>query len=265
MAYIDDRLRLIETVPDAFVGSIEVLREDLIKALTRQIAQLDSIDGNLVLSEANIRNIDSVISSLDNFLFDSESEYIQALTKFIDGIQESSLLTNQFLGIDSNPVYKAVLDNQKFNTIKLFDKTAIDQAIGNQIRAEISSAIAQQGNVAKTIDSIRTFIGGDAIQQPALTKYAKTQSLTAFASADREYVTAVGKGEGIERWLYSGSLVKDSRPFCTLRVGKVFTTKEIEAWATEEAWAGMIAGTNASNIFSNLGGWNCRHVLTPVR
>ena len=79
-------------------------------------------------------------------------------------------------------------------------------------------------------------------------------------------MTTVGKAEGIEKWLYLGGLVKDSRPFCVARAGKEFTTEEVLAWPAEEGyqWDGMINPTDESNIFTNLGGWACRHILSPV-
>ena len=76
----------------------------------------------------------------------------------------------------------------------------------------------------------------------------------------------MGQNEGIDKWLYSGGLVKDSRAFCVARAGKEFTTAEVLGWPKDEKykWDGMIAGTNESNIFAYRGGWSCRHILAPV-
>lgn len=266
MAYIDDRIRLIETVPDNFIDTVDGLREGLIRELTRLIAGFDTIDGRLVSNTQNLARIEQIIDALGNYLFEPESEYLQALSNFIAGIGESAILTNEFLGIKSNPLYQQILKQNQFNAIKLFDKTAIDVQLSNTIRSQITASIAEGGRVADTIDFLRNFIGGSEVNKPALTRYVKTQALTAYGTADASYLVAVGLGEGIERWLYAGGLVKDSRPFCEARVGREFTTAEVLKWPEEEGyqWDGMIAGTNASNIFTVRGGWNCRHVLAPV-
>lgn len=64
----------------------------------------------------------------------------------------------------------------------------------------------------------------------------------------------------VQRFLYFGSLVKDSRDFCIARAGKVFTRQEIESWNNLQ-WRGKIAGTN---VFTTLGGFNCRHHLVAI-
>jgi len=46
-------------------------------------------------------------------------------------------------------------------------------------------------------------------------------------------------------------------------VGKVFTTEEVKEWASLD-WQGKNPATNASNIFTLLGGYNCMHTLLPV-
>jgi len=65
---------------------------------------------------------------------------------------------------------------------------------------------------------------------------------------------------GIDKFLYFGSLVKDSRDFCIARAGKIFTRTEIESW-NNLRWTGKIEG---SNVFVTLGGFRCRHHLVAV-
>jgi len=270
MAYLDDRISLIETVPDAFVDAVSGLREEIFKRLVRVIAQFDTDGGQIVLNEANILRIDQLIEELDGFLFEPESEYLKALSKFVAGIGESAALTNEFLGVRDSPLYKQMLRQNQFNVIKLFDKTSVNSFISNSIQRQITASVAEQGKVADTIDFLRKFVGGMDYDGQGLTRWVKTQALTAYGTADAAYVVTVGKNEGIDKWLYAGGLVKDSRPFCVKRDGNVYTTAEVLKWPEEEQkldnypWQGMIAGTNASNIFTVRGGWNCRHILMPV-
>ena len=266
MGYIEDRIRLIETVPDDFVEAVEALRPGLVRELVKIIASLDSKGGRLVYSEANLLQIESIIEAMGGYLFSPEAQYLQALTTFIEAQGVSAALTNEALGVISNPLYDALLSQSQFNTIKLFDKVAIETNIGNRIRSAITSAISGEASVAQTISNLQDYVGGSEVGLPALTRYVKAQALTAYGMADANYVTTVGKAEGIERWLYLGGLVEDSRPFCVARAGKEFTTEEVLAWPAEEGyqWDGMINPTDESNIFSNRGGWNCSHILSPV-
>ncbi len=64
----------------------------------------------------------------------------------------------------------------------------------------------------------------------------------------------------IDRFLFSGGLILDSREFCKKRAGKIFTRKQVEAWQ-KLSWKGKIPD---ADVFMVLGGWNCRHILSPV-
>lgn len=79
----------------------------------------------------------------------------------------------------------------------------------------------------------------------------------------RVFQTFIATQLGIKHWLYAGTLIKTSRAFCTNRVGMVYTTTEVESWANI-SWAGKIPTTNKENIFTLLGGYNCRHTLRPI-
>ncbi len=65
---------------------------------------------------------------------------------------------------------------------------------------------------------------------------------------------------GSDRFLYFGSLVRDSRPFCVERAGKIFTREQIEKW-NNETWEGKIPGLN---VFIQRGGYGCRHHLSAI-
>jgi hypothetical protein len=69
---------------------------------------------------------------------------------------------------------------------------------------------------------------------------------------------------GAEFFLYQGRPIDTTRPFCRARAGKYWHRREIESWADEE-WSGKTKGTTTATIFNYLGGYNCRHVLVPVR
>lgn len=61
------------------------------------------------------------------------------------------------------------------------------------------------------------------------------------------------------RFTYAGPKDDKTRDFCYVRVGKSYTEKQIDSWNNLE-WEGKIDG---GDIFSDLGGFNCRHYLVP--
>lgn len=62
---------------------------------------------------------------------------------------------------------------------------------------------------------------------------------------------------------FNGPFDDRNRDFCSERVGHYFHVEEVKEWVNLE-WDGKIPGTNTSNIFSLLGGYNCRHILEYV-
>jgi hypothetical protein len=68
---------------------------------------------------------------------------------------------------------------------------------------------------------------------------------------------------GLEFYLFSGSPLDKSRPWCLDRKGQYFHEKEIESWANED-WKGKNPLTTKSSIFILVGGFNCTDQLIPV-
>ena len=69
---------------------------------------------------------------------------------------------------------------------------------------------------------------------------------------------------GNNTFKYVGPKDGDNREFCHARAGKNFRKAEIQSWASIE-WEGKIPGTSSTTIFQNLGGYNCRHFLQPIK
>jgi hypothetical protein len=62
---------------------------------------------------------------------------------------------------------------------------------------------------------------------------------------------------GLTHFLYEGSLVKDSRPFCKEYAGQILTRKDAAYFNTIN-WKGKIQDADFLIV---AGGWNCKHVI----
>ena len=62
-------------------------------------------------------------------------------------------------------------------------------------------------------------------------------------------------------WIkYTGGLIETSRDFCIEKDGGYYHVGEVRLWPRQEApWQGMLPATNKYTIFTNAGGYNCRH------
>ncbi|OZI09184.1 hypothetical protein BWI93_05405 [Siphonobacter sp. BAB-5385] len=111
-----------------------------------------------------------------------------------------------------------------------------------KLRRNLREAVVEKGLTTRTVKQLAS----DAVE---------------FATAD--YVQTISRDVGLKHYLYQGTLIATSRKFCTDRVGKAYTEKEVYEWLTQE-WQGKISGTDRQTIFIFRGGYNCRHQLLPI-
>ena len=114
-----------------------------------------------------------------------------------------------------------------------------------KIKSRLLSAplIGEAIPVGQSLESLVTRIGHDSLMEV----YRTTHQLKAEQS-------------GAKKFLYVGNIVKNTRPFCAERAGKVFTLKQVEGWNKLE-FTGKIPGVD---VRVALGGFNCRHHLQAV-
>jgi len=84
-----------------------------------------------------------------------------------------------------------------------------------------------------------------------------TNTFDLFQQYDRSISKEYADQLNLNYAVYSGTTMSETRPFCSARVGKVFTRKEVESWRNL-SFQGKPKNYNPS---TDLGGYNCRHSL----
>jgi hypothetical protein len=115
-------------------------------------------------------------------------------------------------------------------------------------RAVVIAALGGQSR-ADMIRSVAETLNGE------LDKHTVTYVDTALVSYDRRVSWDMWEAAGIDKFLYRGPMDVKTRAWCEARVGKTFTREQVEA---------MDNGTRLEPVSVYGGGWNCRHVWTPV-
>ena len=77
---------------------------------------------------------------------------------------------------------------------------------------------------------------------------------------DGVFIRHRGRQAGLDKFKYSGSLIRDSRKFCVSNQGEVFTEEEAKQKWANESWSGKRTG----DPFVVRGGHRCRHFWVPV-
>lgn len=264
---IQEKLDRLETVPDAFTSSIDKHQGKVYRELLGLLEGLDREAGNIVISEANIARIEQIINGLKDVFFDKD--YLAAVKTFAGEFDTQAKITKQLfaVGFDEIPndkLFQEILRVTKRNAVSLFNDQAISQEYFEPLRISLTTSITSGASYKDTVESIRALTLGNSTAEGLVQSHAKTIARTSFSISDRAYTTQISQAYNIEFYKYSGSTIETTRPFCDSRHNKFYHKKEVEAWGDLDPWAGWMKGTNSSTIFTNLGGWNCRHSLIPV-
>jgi hypothetical protein len=109
-------------------------------------------------------------------------------------------------------------------------------------------------------ETLHRIIEGEPGQTGAYEKHFNRYVYDTYQQADAEVQELYAKKLDLQAALYSGGTVRDSRPFCKERNGKIWLRSEIAAW-NELHWGGKIP---EGTVEINRGGYNCRHHLSWI-
>jgi hypothetical protein len=264
---VRDKQKLFDQTPENLAtASIKAQRQiwndisDLVQSL-----ETDQ-DGRVAQTQGNIRKIGEIQNALVSSI--AGSEYIDAVRTFLSDIDQGARLSDEIAkeiqrSFQPSEVVKQLLEISKQN--------ALQSLLGESMRArvtlpfveQLTASVATRATLSETVKALRTVIEGDKDVDGRLVANVKTVAQTAQAIADRNYSAQVNESIGAEWYRYAGSEIDTTRDFCAERHGQYYHKKEIEQWASEK-WDGKIAETNERTIFSNAGGWNCRHSIIAV-
>lgn len=217
--------------------------------------------GNLIGVKVNLKQAQRLHAELATLF---SEEFGTAVEAYVDEFPEIAreIATSwgeldaavKFTGAD-----KSLIDALRTNA---YDQFAV---LGEQARqiivTQMYDYVAAQGSWTDLVNAVRGALTGheDARGTP-LSQYADTWAIDAQMTFGRTLSVSKADEAGLgEHWLYAGSIIEDSRDFCRERAGGIFTTEEVESWNSLE-WAGK-----RGNVWSDLGGWRCRHTLQPVK
>jgi len=161
-------------------------------------------------------------------------------------------------------LYKAILEANIATTKDALLGAGIRENFGTAIQEVLKDNIAGVGTRTELNKTLRKFIEGTPEEAPFLNRYIKQTTNDAVMTFNSEYIQTISDDLGVEYYLYAGTLIADSRPFCEARAGRYFTKEEVQKWADLKNWDGRMKGTNSTTIFTYRGGYNCRHQLWPV-
>lgn len=176
---------------------------------------------------------------------------------------------------DINELLQSVRDYSEQKAIYDLLEAGVDVNFVDEMLGKLNNGVLQRYSKADLISEVKKYLIGEKEKKGALERYSKQVASDVTTQYIANYTQVLSEDQGLEFYIYLGNKQKSTRCFCAERFNQYFHRKEIQLWGegkTGEAvsgdcgypWAGMIAGTNSSNIFVYRGGWACEHQIVPV-
>jgi|GEM_PF-3519889 hypothetical protein len=246
----------IEKSLDKQSASNEAALVHAIKKLENRVIELSS---DLPAKGGTSRKLAATRKILKETRAEFTKIYGHAVNNVLSNFKQTDALVLDHFGVAT---YQAVTLETLTSLITLnksFHASLSDQTIDKLSAIFIDHAITG-GDKNTLIDSIRgALTGGVEGAGRAMESHSRTIAQDGLMTYYQQSNNAVAKQAGVDTFEYYGSLIKDSRPWCSDHVGEVYTRAEIDAF-DDDSWAGKKAGST----FVNRGGYNCRHFWVAV-
>jgi len=258
---------IIEAADNKFLAAARVTQQDLYENLVNLFKKLEVDSNGYIFNNAANRKLLTQSSQVFNQTINN-SGYNEAVNEFVGTFSQIDLANQDYFSTISdlfkpNRVFITSLQNQ---TIKSLESAILNEGLAANIKAPLINIISQNinsgGSYSGFLEQLRSNIIGMK-NEGKLLRYSRGILNDALFNYSRAYQQSVTEDLGLEFYLYSGGVTKDSREFCVEHSDQFYHQKEVEAWA-DETWQGQIPGTTASSVFIYAGGYSCKHSIIPV-
>ena len=248
----------IERLADQHEAQIKKTLEDLeariIADISKAVNEQDIITTQIAIQlRPNLRRF---IEETYSTVADSNvRDYDRIVTSFMDEFGE--------LNIPDNFKTLTQVDLDTITQLK-FQSFSGYEEIANRYLTEINANVYQNAIAGKPFEEmvkdIRGLITGDEDRRGrSMSGYASQIAHDSVMQFDGQFTVYKAKEAGLNKYKYTGTLVRDSRDHCRKHINKIYTEKRIR-----EIWQGSWAGKSEGDPFIVRGGYRCRHTWLPV-
>jgi hypothetical protein len=274
---IQSKLQRLDSVPESLYTKIEKEQLKLLETLLKEIDLLKTVNGKLVFDAKNLQLIDQIAETMQRTMF--ESGYVDAVRDFAKEFDtqkdlNAKIFQDKFGMATDKELFDLVVQTGKIRAINRLSGGAIAERFIEPLKDALIRSAASGATMTNVVRDMYEYMKGDGTNEGKLLNWVKQTASDYFSFADREYTKILSDELGIEYWTYTGGLIPTSRCFCVEREGNIYHKTEFEEWGRNpEFWnktdkgckgGGRIADTNEENIFTYLGGYNCRHSIIPM-
>ena len=178
-------------------------------------------------------------------------------------------IAERFLKIINDEVYQSTIAGRPFDDMVKNIRQHINGVYQKTNTREINELVdfinenkfdnSKKAQIEEAVSKLHTQYASDRAGNN-LRRYAGQIAHDSVMQFHGQFTVAKAKESGLTHYRYTGTLVRDSRPFCQNMLNKVLTEKEIRDIWNNQGWAGKSTG----DPFIVRGGYRCRHTWIPT-
>ena len=178
-------------------------------------------------------------------------------------------IAERFLKVINDEVYQSTIAGRPFDDMVANIRGHINGVYQSSNVAKINELVdfinenkfnqALKGEVEEAVRKLHTQYASDRAGNN-LRRYASQIAHDSVMQFHGQFTVAKAKASGLNHFRYTGTLVRDSRPFCRNMLNKTLTEKEIRNIWNNQGWGGKSPG----DPFIVRGGYRCRHTWIPT-
>jgi hypothetical protein len=268
------KTELMDKMDEDLIQLAETLEPLIYQRLVKWLTSLPSVQGQLNAATPDInRYLGEMMRAIDEALAaggwgEGIAAYLQDFSR-IDQLNASIHATGSQVQISA---LKNVLGDVKVNTVNAVTDNLAGLGLDNNVKRPLRQAmykyLATGGKISDVKEFINVYLRGQNLSTGALKRQAAVAARDGVMQYDGTINQIIEAEFDMNAYIYSGSIIKDSRPQCRKWIRYKYIPKSLINAVVrpyDNGKTGLIAGTNSTNFAINRGGYNCRHTATPLR
>lgn len=277
-------LKEISKALSKFDKSIPKLQSKLYKEMIIEIKRLDLKGDKISVTVKNLSILTSIKNKLNRLILNPEYKAeIKEFAKAFNSVY--NLQFEYWKSLESTfkpkPLLKAIRNQAIQDTVQSLTTQGISGNVSDAIINILRTNITSGGSYNDLAEQLRQSLTNTPESKGILDRYVKTVASDSISQFSRQYTQIVSNDLGYQFYRYMNSDIDTTRCWCdamtdldyfhvselpNLIKGKGLKCdgENVKIYERTGLPYGMIAGTNADNVFIRAGGWNCRHSIQPV-
>lgn len=270
---LDDGDQIIDNAESALLTSLDEAEKAIFKEVIKILNEADTMAGKFVSTDKAKRFISSLDSRIMDALYNSKYRLgVSSLLKDYNKIIQNNIEIQQAVN-NKNISKKDLSDIQKVevqNTVDRLLGSGINKDFIAPVRQTLYRSVLLGVGVEETRNALQDYIISTPEKASVLSRYVGQVARDSIMQFDGSIQQAIGVELGLSDYIYTGSLIKDSRDQCVYWVGKgqlnggelfneIQTALAKETLTDEKLCSGMNPSCSVATFSIYRGGYNCRH------